>query len=202
MGFFSELFSRKEKSVPSENLEKINTLEKTNPDFDALRDFCSIILMNKHQDVIKQCVKTMENDNESIADILLILSGYDDVGCVLRDAALIDNDSYMISSDCGAPDLRSFFDYVDSLKKGRNLDFNYDEEKFSKDRAMDKWMAELVPQLTDLHILVFDGASDIYHYIIVNKETGDKAKVLFEKMAQHITSYKYTADYINENFAD
>ncbi len=193
MSFFSNLF-HKQKSKQDQKQQVLQ------PNIVALKEFCQLILMNNHEDVVKQCIETMQADITATPEILYILSSYNDVGYAKE--TLIKEKTYMVSSDVGAPDMETFFWFIDGLKRERNLRFEYDETKFSEDRAMDRWLGELAGQLSDLYILIFDGASDTYHFIVTDNETGTKAKILFEKMAQHDTSYRYTADFIDGNFCE
>lgn len=173
------------------------------PDIESFREFCKLILMKKHDDIVEKCVEFMKYDNTNIETILYALSGYDDLyytnGDVFSDKALV-CEMYMVSSDTGYPDMQTFFEFINMLRKNRKLDFDYNKNEFSKNRAMDRWLGELAGQLSDLYILIFDVGSDTYHYIITDKDTGTRVKTLFEKATKHDKSYHYTADFIDGDF--
>ena len=54
---------------------------------------------------------------------------------------------------------------------------------------------------TDFHCFVnFDGASEDYHFTIMNKEDCEKAMNLFEQLTADIDGYSYKAFFITDDF--
>ena len=80
------------------------------------------------------------------------------------------------------------------------LEFTLDEEKFSDDDCIVEWLAELAAQLEDLYIVDFDGASEDYHFTIMNKGDCEKAMDLFSKMTAHIDGYNFKTFIITDDF--
>ena len=66
--------------------------------------------------------------------------------------------------------------------------------------AFDDLMAELAAQLEDLYIVDFDGASEDYHFTIMNKGDCEKAMDLFSKMTAHIEGYTFKSFVITDDF--
>lgn len=193
MPFFQKPKKKNENSNPMQNIVHS----------DAIKEFCQLILCDTHQEVVEQCVSLMESGQIDLETLLYILSGYDDIysknGEKLFEKPLVAEEFYLISSDCGAPDMDTFFWFIDGLKKYHELEFTYDKSKFSQDRAMDCWMGELVGQLEDLYILVFGANSDTYHYLITNKNTGNRLKILYDTLGTEVYE---TADFIDSDFCE
>lgn len=63
-----------------------------------------------------------------------------------------------------------------------------------------EWLAELSTQLDGLYIVNFDGASEDYHFTIMDKDDCEKAMGLFKKMTSHIDGYSYTCFVITGDF--
>lgn len=176
---------------------------------DALKDFCALILCGHQEKAFRRCKECLENAvNEygGIPDMLYVLSGNDvdpddPFGNMAdEDKQTVKPQSYLISSDAGAPDLEDFFWFVENLKAARGLDFTLDEEKFSDDDCIVEWLAELAAQLEDLYIVDFDGASEDYHFTIMNKGDCEKAMDLFSKMTAHIEGYTFKSFVITDDF--
>ena len=176
---------------------------------DALKDFCNLILCEHNEEVFRYCRRCLENAVDEycgIPDILYVLSGYDIDpddpfgNNASEDRQLVKPQYYLISSDAGAPDLEDFFWFVENLKAARGLEFTLDEEKFSDDDCIVEWLAELAAQLEDLYIVDFDGASEDYHFTIMNKGDCEKAMDLFSKMTAHIDGYNFKTFIITDDF--
>ncbi|MDE6686067.1 MAG: hypothetical protein K2K17_01975 [Lachnospiraceae bacterium] len=63
-----------------------------------------------------------------------------------------------------------------------------------------EWLAELSAQLKDLSIVNFDGASEDYHFTIMNHDDCEKVMKLFERMTAHIDGYHYSSFLITSDF--
>lgn len=177
------------------------------PDLDALKEFCILILGKENEQVYNRCQYYLENTTDDfggISDILYVLSGQDtdlDENIADEDKQLIKSQYYLISSDAGAPCLDDFFWFIeDGIKTARCLDFTLDKEKFSDDDCIIEWLAELSHQLDGLYIINFDGASEDYHFTIMNKPDCEKAMNLFKRMTAHIMGYTYNSFLITEDF--
>lgn len=176
---------------------------------DVLKDFCALILCGHNEEAFHRCKKYLENaadEYSGIPDILYVLSGHDvDPDDPFGNTASEDKQPvkpqyYLISSDAGAPDLEDFFWFIENLKTARGLDFTMDEEKFSDDGCIVEWLAELSAQLEDLYIVDFDGASEDYHFTIMNKDDCEKAMDLFQTMTAHIDGYSFKTFVITSDF--
>lgn len=176
---------------------------------EALKDFCALILCGHREEVFCRCKECLENavdEYRGIPAVLYVLSGHDidpeDPFGNLADEnkQLVKSQYYFVSSDAGAPDLEDFFWFIENIKTARGLDFTIDEEKFSDDDCIIEWLAELSAQLEDLYIVNFDGASEDYHFTIMNKEDCEKAMDLFKKMTADIDGYSYTSFVITSDF--
>ena len=176
---------------------------------EALKDFCSLILCGHKEEVFHRCKECWENavdEYHGIPAVLYVLSGNDTDPDDLfeniadEDKQLVKPQYYLISSDAGAPDLEDFFWFIENIKTARGLDFTICEENFSEDDCIVEWLAELSTQLEDLYIIDFDGASEDYHFTIMNKEDCGKAMDLFKRMTDRIESYSYTSFIITSDF--
>ena len=176
---------------------------------EVLKDFCALILCGHHEDVFHRCKEYLENASDEyggIPNILYVLSGQDiepddPFGNVADEGRqLVKPQYYLISSDAGAPALEDFFWFIENIKKARGLDFAIDGEKFSDDDCIVEWLAELAAQLKDLSIVGFDGASEDYHFTIMDKGDCEKSMDLFKKMTAHIDGYNYTSFVITSDF--
>ena len=211
MGIFKHLSFGKKQSAPTEE-HASHSEQNANPapDLEALKEFCALILGGHHEDVFNRCKMYIENDDDEpggIAQVLYVLSGQDiDPNDEFGNMAdwnkqLVKPQSYLISSDAGAPCLADFFWFIeDGIKTARGLDFAIDKTKFSDDDCIVQWLAELATQLDGLFIVNFDGAGEDYHFTIMNKTDCDKAMALFAKMTAHIADYDYTASVIDADF--
>lgn len=175
----------------------------------ALKDFCSFILCGHHEDVFNRCKELLENasgEYGGIPDVLYVLSGQDvdpddPYGNVAdEEKQLVKPQSYLVSSDAGAPALEDFLWFVENIKAARGLDFALQEEKFSDEDCIVEWLAGLSAQLDGLYIVNFDGASEDYHFTILNQEECEQAIRLFKQMTAHISGYPYTAFVITQDF--
>jgi len=175
----------------------------------ALKEFCTLVLCGYDESVIQRCKAHLENiDNEygGVPQALYVLSGQDvddndPFGNVAdNDKQLVKPQYYFISSDAGAPNLEDFFWFVENLKEARGLDFTFDEEKFSDDNSIVEWLAELSTQLNGLYIVNFDGASEDYHFTILDQKECERARGLFKKMTNHIDSYTFDSFVITSDF--
>ena len=176
---------------------------------DALKDFCAFILCGHKEDVFNCCKGYLENATDEyggIPNILYVLSGNntdpdDSFGNSMdKDKQLVKPQYYFISSDAGAPDLDDFFWFIDNIKTARGLDFSIHKENFSDDDCIVEWLAELSTQLDGLYIVNFDGASEDYHFTIMDKDDCGKAIDLFKRMTSHIDSYSYSCFVITGDF--
>lgn len=176
---------------------------------EALKDFCALILCGYRKEVFCRCKECLENaadEYRGIPAVLYVLSGHDidpedPFGNIAdEDKQLVKPQYYFISSDAGAPELEDFFWFIENIKTARGLDFTIDEEKFSDDNCIIEWLAELSVQLEDLYIVNFDGASEDYHFTIMNKEDCERAMDLFKKMTADIDGYSYTSFVITSDF--
>lgn len=177
--------------------------------FDVLKNFCSLILCGYNEKVFNRCKECLENASDEyggIPDVLYVLSGSDiDPDDPFGNTAdeekqLVKSQYHLISTDAGAPDLNDFFWFIENVKAAQGLDFTIDEQKFSNDDCIVEWLAELSAQLEDLYIVNFDGASEDYHFTIMNKDNCEKAMDLFKQMTVHIDSYTYTSFVITSDF--
>lgn len=175
----------------------------------VLKDFCALILCGHHEKAFHRCKECLENavdEYGGIPDMLYVLSGNDVDpddpfgNMASEDKQTVKPQSYLISSDAGAPDLEDFFWFVENLKTSRGLDFALDEEKFSDEDCIVEWLAELAAQLEDLYIVDFDGASEDYHFTIMSKDDCEKVMDLFQKMTAHIDGYTFKAFVITDDF--
>lgn len=209
MGLLDNLFGKK-KQEENMGAQKVEQVERLNlkPDFDALRDFCSMILCGHNEKVFNRCKELLENvtdDAGGIPDVLYVLSGYDvddsDSYHNQREYQLVKAQYYFISSDAGAPCLEDFFWFVeDGIKMARELDFTIDRARFSDNDCIVEWLAELSSQLEDLYIVDFDGAGEDYHFTIMSKSECEKAMILFKKMTSHVKNYQYSSFLITSDF--
>ncbi len=176
---------------------------------DALKSFCDLILCGHKEDVFARCKECLENaadEYSGIPAVLYVLSGNDTdpddpYGNIAdEDKQLVKSQYYFISSDAGAPDLADFFEFIENIKKARGLDFTINEDNFSDDDCIIEWLAELSSQLEDLYIVNFDGASEDYHFTIMNKEDCEKVRDLFKRITAPITGYSYTSCVITSDF--
>lgn len=176
---------------------------------EALKDFCALILCGHREEVFRRCKECLENavdEYRGISAVLYVLSGHDiDPEDPFENLAdenkqLVKSQYYFVSSDAGAPDLEDFFWFIENIKTARGLDFTIDEEKFSDDDCIIEWLAELSAQLEDLYIVNFDGASEDYHFTIMNKEDCERAMDLFKKITADIDGYSYTSFVITSDF--
>lgn len=180
-----------------------------NRSFHALKEFCGLILCGENIPVYEHCKNYIENASDEfggIPDVLYILSGNDEdsedsfENAESADNPLVKPQSYLISSDAGAPELGDFFWFIDNLKAARGLDFTIRKERFSENTSLIEWLAELSAQLKDLYILNFDGAGDDYHFTILNKADCERAIELFQKMTAHVKGYDYETTIITPDF--
>lgn len=176
---------------------------------DALKDFCSLILCGHREDVFRRCAECMENAEDGcggISDLLNVLSGHDidpddPFGNIAdADKQLVKPQFYLISSDAGAPALKDFFWFIENIKAARGFDFTLDQEKFSDDDCIVEWLAELSAQLKNLCIVDFDGASEDYHFTIMNQDDCKKARNAFEEMTAHRKGYSFQSFLITSDF--
>ncbi|MDE6744333.1 MAG: hypothetical protein K2J95_10690 [Lachnospiraceae bacterium] len=176
---------------------------------DVLKSFCALILCGHHEDVFQRCKECLENAADEyggIPEVLYVLSGQDidaddPFGNVAdEDKQLVKPQYYLISSDAGAPALEDFFWFIENIKAARGLDFTVNEENFSDDDCIVEWLAELSAQLKDLSIVNFDGASEDYHFTIMNHDDCEKVMKLFERMTAHIDGYHYSSFVITSDF--
>ncbi len=176
---------------------------------DALKDFCALILCGHQEKAFCRCKECLENAADEyggIPNMLYVLSGNDVDpddpfgNMASEDKQTVKLQSYLISSDAGAPDLEDFFWFVENLKTSRGLDFALDEEKFSDDDCIVEWLAELAAQLENLYIVNFDGASEDYHFTIMSKDDCERAMGLFQKMTAPIEGYKFKSFVITDDF--
>lgn len=167
---------------------------------DALKNFCALILCGPDEKVFHRCKEHLENATDEyggIPAVLYTLSGQDidsddPFGNVAdADKQLVTPQYYFISSDAGAPDLADFFWFIENIQTARGLAFTVDREKFSQEDCIAEWLEELAAQLKDLYIVNFDGASEDYHFTILNKEDCERAMDFFRKMAAPIDGYAY-----------
>lgn len=175
----------------------------------ALKDFCSLILCGHHEDVFRRCIECMENADDEyggIPDVLCVLSGHDrdpddPFGNIADDdKQLVKSQSYLISSDAGAPCLEDFFWFIENIKAARGLDFTIDKDKFSDDDCIIEWLAELSAQLEGLYIVDFYGTGDEYNFTIMNQDDCEKAMNAFKKMTVHIDGHYYKSFIITNDF--
>ncbi len=175
----------------------------------ALKNFCALILCGHREDVFlrcKDCLEHAADEYGGIPAVLYVLSGHDidpddPYGNVAgADKQLVKSQYYFISSDAGAPAVQDFFWFIENIQTARGLHFTIDKEKFSNDDCIVEWLAELAAQLEDLYIVCFDGASEDYHFTILNKSDCEKAMDLFREMAAGIEGYSYTSFIIAEDF--
>ncbi len=176
---------------------------------DVLKNFCALILCGHHEEVFNRCKDCLENAVNGyggIPNVLYVLSGHDiDPDDLFGNVAdqnkqLVKPQYYFVSSDAGAPALEDFFWFIENIKTARGLDFTINKEKFSDDDCIVEWLAELSAQLKDLYIVDFDGASEDYHFTIMNKDDCEKARDLFKRMTDHIDDYPYTSFVITSDF--
>ena len=176
---------------------------------DALKNFCALILCGHNEEVFRRCRECMENADDEyggIPEVLYVLSGNDSdtddpfENTADEESQLVKPQYYFISSDAGAPGLEDFFWFIEKVKTARGLDFALDEERFSDDDCIVEWLAELSAQLEDLYIVDFDGASEDYHFTIMNKDDCEKAMALFKKMTAGIEGYSYSSFLITADF--
>lgn len=173
----------------------------------ALKDFCSLILRRHDEKVFQRCKECLENAADEYGGIpamLYVFSGHDvdpdDPFGNIADEQLVEPQTYLVSSDAGAPALEDFFWFVENLKAARGLDFALDEESFSDDDCIVEWLAELAGELKGLYIVNFDGASEDYHFTIMNQEDCEKAMDLFARLTAHLDGYSFGASVITEDF--
>lgn len=201
MGIIKHLFSRKQQKT-------YQTV--SNPDFDALKEFCTLILCGHNENVFNRCKEHLKNATDElggIPNVLYTLSGHDTdpddpFGNIAdADKQLVKSQYYFISSDAGAPCLEDFFWFIESIQKARGLDFVIDKKRFSDDNSIVEWLEELATQLEDLYIINFDGASEDYHFTIMNQADCEKAMDLFKRMTAYIDGYSYTSFFITSDLS-
>lgn len=171
---------------------------------EALKEFCSLILCGHNEDVYQCCKYHLENsiEEDGIAEILYILSGYETYSEDSEIDPLVECQHYFISSDAGAPSLEDFFAFIEEgIMPARELQFSIHKENFSDEDCIIEWLAELAFQLKDLYIINFDVGSEDYHFTIMNKQDCERAMELFAKISSCDTSYEYSSMIITEDFA-
>ncbi len=175
---------------------------------DQLKEFCAIMLCGHREEVFCRCKACMESpadDSDGVEAILYVLSGSDidpddPYGNVAdADKQLVQPQSYLISSDAGAPELEDFFWYLENLKAARGLSFSIEKDAFSEDESIVEWLAEFSRQLEDLRIVNFDGGSEDFHFTIMTQADCERAMALFQALTARSSnapyaSYLITAD--------
>lgn len=208
MGIFKSFFGKKHEKSKKQNALRA---QKTSisPDLDALKEFCTLILCGHNEKVFNRCKEHIANASDpygSIPEVLYTLSGHaidpdDPFGNVSdEEKQLVKPQYYLISSDAGAPCLEDFFWFIeDGIQKARGLNFTIHKEKFSDHDCIVEWLVELSAQLENFYIVQFDGASEDYHFTIMNLSECKKAMDLFKRMTAHIDTYVYTSFLITKN---
>ena len=176
----------------------------------VLKEFCALMLCGHQENAFQHCKTCMESAADEyggIPDVLYVLSGHavdseDPFGNVADlEKQPVKPQYYMVSSDAGAQALEDFFCFIENKKAARGLTFSIHEEKFSDDDCIIEWLAELAGQLEGQYNIVnFDGASEDYHFTIMNKEDCEKAMNLFEQLTADIDGYSYKAFFITDDF--
>lgn len=162
------------------------------PNFQALREFCHIILEGNHPSVVEHCCALIQENPNAIDAVLSYLSGLSGT----QGSSPFRAQYYMFTIDLNHANLAELLTSLAHCPHNLSLDC----AQFSTELGVVSWLRELSQQFPQGDVLVFDCGSSLCHFCLMNKETGIITQLLFEKMSEHVTTYPHKAHLVDSHF--